>query len=362
MSLSQLTIHSLRVRAVDVPLARPILTSSGTIPSSPVVLVDLLTNEGITGHSYLFTYTSVALQPIAQLISHVATTLVGDGVAPVRIEQKLQQFFRLLGPQGLTGMAMAAIDMAAWDALAQASDLPLVRLLGGDLRPVPAYASLGMGPAKRLAHEAEEMVGQGFQAIKFKIGFPSVKTDLDVIRAVRSAVGKEIVLMVDYNQCLPVPEAHQRLTLLDAEGLFWIEEPTRADDYAGHAQIRQDAGTLIQLGENWWGLHDMAKSVMAGASDLVMVDVMKIGGVTGWQRAAALAASAGLPLSSHIFPEISAHLLAVSLTAQWLEYLDVVGTLLQEPVTVDKGYVTPSSRPGTGLNWQEEMVQRYLYT
>ena len=103
MSLPQLTIHSFRV-PVDVPLARPILTSSGTIPSSPVVLVDLLTNEGITGHSYLFTYTSVALQPIAQLISHVATALVGDVVAPVRIEQKLQQFFRLLGPQGFTGI------------------------------------------------------------------------------------------------------------------------------------------------------------------------------------------------------------------------------------------------------------------
>ena len=257
-------------------------------------------------------------------------------------------------------MATAAIDMAAWDAQAQASDLPLVRLLGGDSHPILAYASLGMGPAKRLADEAEEMVGQGFQAIKFKIGFPSVKTDLDVIRAVRSAVGKEIVLMVDYNQCLSVSEAHQRLTLLDEEGIFWIEEPTRADDYAGHAQICQDAGTLIQLGENWWGPHDMAKSVTAGASDLVMVDVMKIGGVTGWQRAAALAASAGLPLSSHIFPEISAHLLAVSPTAQWLEYLDVVGTLLQEPVVVDKGHVTPSARPGTGLIWQEEMVQRFL--
>ena len=362
ISIPQLTIHSLRVRAVDVPLARPILTSSGTIPSSPLVLLDLLTNEGITGRSYLFTYTSVALQPIAQLISNVATSLVGDVVAPLRLEQKLQQLFRLLGPQGLTGMAMAAIDMAAWDALAQASNLPLVRLLGGDPHPVPAYASLVMGSAQRLAYEAEEMVEQGFQAIKFKIGFPNVKTDLEVIRAVRSAVGKEIVLMVDYNQFLSVSEAHQRLKLLDEEGLFWIEEPTRADDYAGHAQIRQEASTLIQLGENWWGLHDMAKSVTAGASDLVMVDVMKIGGMTGWLRAATLAASAGLPLSSHIFPEISAHLLAISPTAQWLEYLDVAGVLLQEPVTVDKGYITPSFQPGIGLDWQEEMVQRFLQT
>jgi mandelate racemase len=177
---------------------------------------------------------------------------------------------------------------------------------------------------------------------------------------VRSAVGKEIALMVDYNQFLSVSEAHQRLKWLDEEGLSWIEEPTRADDYTGHAQISRFASTPIQLGENWWGLHDMAKSVAAGASDLVMVDVMKIGGVTGWLRAAALAASAGLPLSSHTFPEISAHLLAVTPTVHWLEYLDLAGTVLQTKVTVEKGYVMPSSLPGTGLNWQEDMVERFL--
>lgn len=362
MSMPQLTIHSMRIRAVEVPLDHPIITSSGTIPSAPLALIDLRTNEGITGRSYIFTYTSVALQPVASLISNLETALVGEVVAPLTIEQKLSQRFRLLGPQGLTGMAMAAIDMAAWDALAQASGLPLVRLLGGELRAVPAYASLGMGPANRLAQEAAEMVEQGFQAVKFKIGFPSVKTDLEVIRAVRSAVGTEILLMVDYNQSLTVSEAQQRLTLLDEEGLTWIEEPTRADDYAGHAQLSHEVRTPIQLGENWWGLHDMAKSVTAGASDLVMLDVMKIGGVTGWQRAAALATAAGLPLSSHVFPEISAQLLAVSPTAQWLEYLDMAGTLLQEPAGVDKGYVIPSSLPGTGLNWREDMVQRFLLT
>jgi mandelate racemase len=257
-------------------------------------------------------------------------------------------------------MALSGIDMAVWDALAQANNLPLVKLLGGEAHPIPVYASLGMGSAQILAREAEEMAEQGFRAIKFKIGFPSAKTDLEVIRAVRSAVGNEIELMVDYNQYLSVSEAHQRLRLLDEEGLSWIEEPTRADDFAGHAQISRETRTPIQIGENWWGLHDMTKSVAAGASDLVMPDVMKIGGVTGWQRAAALAASAGLPLSSHIFPEFSAHLLAVSPTAHWLEHLDLAGKVLEEPVTVNKGHVMPSSRPGAGLMWQEEMVERYL--
>lgn len=360
MSVPQLTVHSLRVRGVDVPLVRPLMTSSGTIPSAPLVLIDLLTNEGITGHSYVFTYTSAALKPVVELLAHLETVIAGRCVAPVAIEQRFQQLFRLLGPQGLTGIAMAGIDMAAWDALAQACGLPLVRLLGGEIRPIPAYASLGMGSAERIAQEAEEVVEQGFQAVKFKVGFPSVQTDLEVIRAVRSAVGKEITLMVDYNQFLSIAQAQQRLRLLDEEGLCWIEEPTRADDYAGHAQIRQEAKTPIQLGENWWGLPDMTKSIAAGASDLVMLDVMKIGGVTGWLRGSALAASAGLQLSSHIFPEISAHLLAISPTAHWLEHLDLAASVLQEPVVVNQGQVTPSSQPGTGISWQEEMVQRFL--
>lgn len=360
MSAPQLTIQSLSARAVDVPLARPLLTSNGSIESAPLILIDLQTREGITGRSYLFTYTPLALKPVAQLLANLEALLVGRAVVPLAIEQHLQQSFRLLGSQGLTGMAEAGIDMAAWDALAQASDLPLVRLLGGEPRPLPAYASLGMGSAPQLAREAEAMAEQGFQAIKFKIGFPSVQTDLEVIRAVRNAVGPEIALMVDYNQFLSVAEAQQRLRLLDAENLFWIEEPTRAEDHSGHAQIRHAATTPIQLGENWWGLPDMTKSVAAGASDLVMLDVMKIGGVTGWLRGAALAASAGLPLSSHIFPEISAHLLAISPTAQWLEHLDLAASVLQEPVVVHKGQVTPSSLPGAGLRWREDMVQRFL--
>jgi mandelate racemase len=361
MSLTQLTIHRLHARAIKLPLARPLTTSQGTQPDAPLVLIDLLTKEGITGRSYVFPYTLAALVPVAKLIINLETVLVGDTVAPVQIEAKLQHFFRLLGPQGLTGIAMAAIDMAAWDALAQASGLPLVQFLGGERRPVKTYASLGMGTAQRMAQEAEEMVAQGFQAVKIKIGFESVKTDLEVIRAVRAAIGKEVALMVDYNQLLSVSEAQQRLRQLDEEDLTWIEEPTRADDYMGHAQIARFAKTPIQLGENLWGLSDMAKSVAADASDLVMVDVMKIGGVTGWQRAAALAAAAGLPLSSHLFPEISAHLLPISPTAQWLEHLDLAGDILQTRVSVVNGYIMPSSLPGNGLNWQEDLVERFLY-
>jgi len=357
----ELTVRGLDVRAVDVPMRRPLKTGGGEVGTAPLVLIDLLTEEGITGRSYVFCLTSVVLEPVAKLLSNLAPLIEGDLLAPVAIERKLQKSFRLLGPQGLAGMAMAGIDMAAWDALAKSCELPLVRLLGGEPRKIPAYNSCGLGiiGSERAAEEALELVSPGFGAIKVRLGYPVLETDIEVVRAIRRSVGEEVVLMSDYNQSLSVAEAERRAAALDGEGLYWIEEPTRADDYSGHAQIRREAKTPIQTGENWWGPHDMARSIEAGASDYAMPDAMKIGGVTGWLRAAALAESAGLPLSSHLFPEISAHLLAAAPTSHWLEYVDWANPILEEPLNIEDGYASIPDEPGIGLGWDEEAVRRY---
>ena len=166
--------------------------------------------------------------------------------------------------------------------------------------------------------------------------------------------------MVDYNQSLSVPEAIHRIRALDDEGLAWIEEPTLHDDFAGHARIAREARTGIQLGENWWGPHDLAKSIAAGASDYAMPDVMKIGGVTGWLRMAALTEAAGLPVSSHIFPEFSAHLLAVTPTCHWLEYMDLANPILENPIRIEGGLAHIPEVPGAGVEWNEAAVKRFL--
>jgi len=357
----ELTICSLDARTVDVPMQRPLTTGGGVIETAPLVLIDLHTEEGITGRSYVFCYTPMALKPVAQILSSLGALIEGDSLAPAVIEQKLQQSFRLLGRQGLTGMAMAGVDTAAWDALAKAHDLPLVRLLGGEPRKIPAYNSCGLGMigSERAAIEARELVAPGFAALKIRLGYPELATDVEVVRAVRRSVGEDVQLMSDYNQSLSVAEARRRSAVLDEEGLYWIEEPVRADDYSGHAQVRREAKTAIQTGENWWGTHDMAKSIEAGASDYAMADAVKIGGVTGWLRAATLAESAGLQLSSHLYPEISAHFLAVSPTGHWLEYVDWANPILEEPLRIEDGQASVSGAPGIGIRWNEEGVQRY---
>jgi mandelate racemase len=344
----QLTIRQVRARPVDLALSRPVETAGGTLRSAPLVLVDLTTDEGVVGRSYLRTYTPVALGPLAQLVENVGALIEGEPGSPHAVDSKLRRHFRLLGLAGLTGAALAGIDMALWDARARAAGVPLVTLLGGKPRPIPAYASLRTMDPTSAAAEAEEWLGRGFTALKLKVG-PS--GDLDAIRAVRSAAGDRVRLMVDYNQSLGVPDALDRVRALDELGLHWIEEPTRADDYAGHARIAEAADTPIQLGENWWGSHDLEKSIAAAASDHAMFNVMRIGGVTGWLRAAAIAGEVGLPVSSHAFPELSVHLLAVTPGCHMLEYAGHAGDIVREPLRVENGL----AHPGAGLDWSDQV-------
>lgn len=181
-----------------------------------------------------------------------------------------------------------------------------------------------------------------------------------MVRAIRKAVGDATAIMVDYNQCLTPAEAVQRLRVLDEEGLIWVEEPTLAHDYVGHSMIARAAETPIQCGENWWGTLDMQHAIDARASDFMMIDVMKIGGVTGWLRAAALAQARGIRLSNHLWPELSAQLLCATPTAHWLEYADWWNPIMAEPLRIENGMADVSADTGTGVAWDEKAVARFM--
>lgn len=353
------SIRNLKVRAVRVPMVHPHRTASGVVSESPLVLTDVLTDDGVVGHSVVFTYTTAALKPTADLIRNLEELVRGEPLAPAELEQKLSRRFRLLGPQGLVGIALAAIDMALWDALAQRQETSLVRLLGGVEKQIPVYAGIGHDGPEGSAKAAAEWAERGFKGVKAKIGYATVQEDLAVIRAIRKVGGDRLAIMVDYNQCLTPIEAIERIRVLETEGLTWVEEPTLAHDYAGHALIAREVRTPIQCGENWWGPLDVRHALAAGASDYIMPDVMKIGGVTGWLRAAALAQVNNIPVSSHIFPEISAQLLNVTPTAHWLEYADWWNPIIQSPLEVRDGMAVTGTATGSGVAWNEPAVERY---
>jgi mandelate racemase len=314
----------------------------------------------VVGHSIVFTYTAAALEPTASLIRNLEPLLKGEAVAPHEMEHRLARRFRLLGTQGLVGMALAAVDMAMWDALAHCHNTSLTRLLGGVERPLRAYGAIGYDGARGSAKVAEDWARRGFKGVKAKIGYPDLSEDIEVIRAIRAAAGDDVAIMVDYNQSLTPVEAVQRLRALDDLGLTWVEEPTLAHDYQGHALVAREAKVPIQCGENWWGTQDLKHAIEARSSDYIMLDVMKIGGVTGWLRAASLAEIYGMPVSSHLWPEISAQLLCVTPTAHWLEYADWWNVILSNPLQLKDGMAIPQDGAGAGVEWNEDEMRKLL--
>lgn len=352
-------IERLSVRTVRVPMPQAHQTAGGTVTESPLILTDIHCDDGSVGHSIVFSYNAFALKPIADLLRNLDPLLVDAPASPLEIERRLNARFRLLGTQGLVGIALSAIDMALWDALARRRQTSLVALLGGVPRPIPAYGAVGYDGEKASAAAAEKWAERKFSGVKLKIGYPTVEEDVAVIRAVRAATGNGLEIMVDYNQCLTPAQAVQRLRALDEEGVTWVEEPTLAHDFSGHAHIAREAKTPIQCGENWWGTLDLQHAIDAQASDLMMPDVMKIGGVSGWMRAAAMAQARGIPLSNHLWPEISAQLLCATPTAHWLEYADWWNPIVAEPLTVEDGYARIDGVIGSGVEWNEAAVSRY---
>ena len=355
-------LRNIRVRPVAAPMKRPLTTSTGALTAAALLLIDLQTDEGVVGRSYLFAIGKHNLAPIAKLVEAMAEMIKGDELAPLDMERKLRARYALLGVHNIVLFAIAGIDMAAWDALALSLGQPLVRLLGAAPRPIPAYNSKGLGimPLAALAKEANELVAEGFRAVKLRMGRAEARDDIEALRAVKQAIGTEIALMVDFNQALSVAEALKRGRMIDDEGgVYWIEEPIRADDFAGAARLARELATPIQLGENFMGPEQMAQALAAGACDYAMPDAQRIGGVTGWLRAAALAQGAGIEMSSHLFPEVSCHLLAATPTCHWLEYVDWADPILEQPVELKDGHVLIPSRPGSGIAWNEKAVERY---
>src|SRR3954470_23891481 len=221
-----LSIRDIRARAVAAPIRRPLATSIATVNTASLLLLDLQTDGGIVGRSYLFAVGRHNLAPLAKLVEAMAQMVQGDALAPFDIERKLRARYALLGVHNIVLFAMSGIDMAAWDALGQALGQPLARLLGAVPRPIPAYNSKGLGllPLNELSKEAVELVEEGFDAVKLRLGRASAAEDLQALKAVRKAIGPDVKLMTDFNQALSVAEALKRGRLIDAEGgVDWIE-------------------------------------------------------------------------------------------------------------------------------------------
>ncbi len=360
--MTGLTLERVLVRPVLVPLSRPVVSRVGRFEQWPLILIDLYTVQGVVGRSYLAPYLQHAVRSIVPLILDLAAARQGKPLAPLDDFAAGRKALGLVGLEGISLIAVSGLDMAAWDAQAKAAGLPLAVHLGGSLAPVPAYHSGGLWltPLETLAEEARALVADGgFSALKLRLGRARIADDIEAIRAVREVLGSDGRIMTDFNQGLSPGDALHRCHGLDDQGLYWFEEPIAYDDLAGYARLARELETPVMLGENFYGPRSLHAAIQAGAGDYVMPDLMRIGGVTGWLRAAALAAAAGIEMSSHLYPEVSAHLLRVAESGHWLEWQDWSHPILAEPFGLADGHLMIPDVPGNGLAWDEEAVRRY---
>jgi mandelate racemase len=359
MQSASLTLKSITARPVVLKLKRPVVARIGTITDWPLILIDLYTEEGIVGRSYLEPYITKSMRYLVPAIDDLGAQLKGHRVSPVELYGLARRSLHFVGYQGLSMIAVSGLDMAAWDALAKAAGMPLCVLLGGSVGSVKAYNSNGLwlGEPAATAAEAVELRDEGgFAGLKLRLGRERIGDDLATIEAVRHAVGDDMQLMVDFNQGLHRGEALQRCHMIDDLGLAWIEEPIVYDDFEGYARLAAELKTPIQIGENFYGPRDLYRALESKACDYVMPDFMRIGGVTGWLRAAAIAGTAGIPMSTHLYPEVAAHVMRVTETAHWLEWQDWGDPILQNPYEIRDSLLHIPNVPGIGLEWNEAAV------
>ena len=363
MDLPELTLRDIDLRCAVVPMARPLATRVISIEEMAFLLIDLHTHEGVTGRAYLWGFTVKGCGYLAAIVRDLAAAASGAPLVPVDLYNRFLKAMTMFGHEGLSLSAISGLDMACWDALGRAAETPLAVLLDGETGPIKAYNSNGLGLTDdlgKLAEEACELVAEGdFAAVKVRLGRNTLEDDLAAFRAVRAAVGEATALPVDFNQGLDRAEALHRGRALEAEDVYWIEEPVVYDDLDGAAELAAALETPVQLGENFYGPKAVTAALDAEACDYIMPDLQRIGGVTGWRCAAAIAAEAGIPMSSHIFPEASAQVMAVTPTRHWLEYTNWAAPILENPLEVRDGHVIVPDRPGIGIDWNEAAVRRF---
>ncbi len=358
---SELHVRGMTLTPVEVPLKMPLGTTADTVSQAPLLLIDLHTNEGITGHAYLFCYRRSGMKAIAAMLQDAVDLVQGRAAQPLLLGALLARRLALIGNVGTVRMALSGLDVALWDANAKAAGLPLAAMLGSGPGRMRAYNSNGLGllGVRDTTAQVPALLKRGFTALKLRLGYPSLKEDLDVLHAVRALLPAGVQLMVDYNQGLTLQDALQRGRALQQHGVYWLEEPIRHDDWDGCATLARELEMPLQMGENLDGAKDVWRMIAHRACDFMMPDLARIGGVSGWVQAAAVCAAAGVDLSSHLYPEVSAQLLLASQTRHWLEYADWADAILETPLAIVDGHAVVGDTPGVGLRWNPDAVARY---
>ena len=361
--MDNLIFKKIDIRAVNVPLNKPIIAHLGTFEKWPFLCVDIYTNSNFVGKSYIGPYLVDQLPTIAKCIEALSKSFIDKSIKPFNFFQDGLKKISLLGYQGIGLYALSALDIAFWDVYAKAANLPLAVLLGSELKPIKAYNSKGLWliPLDKIEKEINDLLHNGsFNALKVRIGRSKLKDDQVVIEKIKKIGGTDLHIMSDFNQCYDFDTALKRMYELDDYGLYWFEEPINYRNLKDCSKLSQLIKTPITIGENFHGPYDLIEAINKNASDYIMPDLMRIGGISGWLKAANIAEAYNLKFSTHLFPEVSAHLMNLTPTAHWLEWVDWADPILQDTgFKINNGEYYIPNIPGTGVEWNEKNIEIY---
>jgi L-alanine-DL-glutamate epimerase-like enolase superfamily enzyme len=332
----------------------------------PVVILRLRTDNGIEGIGLTF-YGGKMTGSLRVAVEELAALTIGED--PLRIEKivaKLQAGTGdSCGPGGIFTLALSAIDTALWDIKGKALDQPLWKLLGGHRDRVATYASgsLRRGLTDAQAQRAAQiLVQKGFTEMKTQMALPGNPTPAEEIRRVRTvreAIGPDVKLMCDINQRWRPEQAIDIGSRIEDVGLFWLEDVTVADDYAGLARVTAALKTPIAGGEYVWGIVPFRHMIEARSVDIVMIDICRAGGVTPWMKIAGMAEAFNLPVVSHVMPEMLVHLVAACPNGLTVEYMPWMLCLYEETPALENGMLVLPEKPGLGLKFDEKAVASF---
>ena len=332
----------------------------------PVVILRLRTDNGIEGIGLTF-YGGKMTGSLRKAVDELAELTIGED--PMRIEH-ITSKLRVAagdsaGPGGIFMLAISAIDIALWDIKGKALDQPLWKLLGGHRDRVPTYASgsLRRGLTDNQAQRAAQiLVQKGFTEMKTQMalpGNPTVAEEIRRVRVVREAIGPDIKLMCDINQRWRPEQAIDIGSRVADVGLFWLEDVTAHDDYAGLARVTAALSTPIAGGEYVWGIVPFRHMIEARSVDIVMVDIVRVGGVTQWMKVAGMAEAFNLPIVSHVMPEILVHVVAAAPNGLTVEYMPWMLALYEETPAIENGMLVLPNKPGLGLKFDEKALAAF---
>ena len=354
-------IDHLELTVLAFPLERPFRAAIRFIESVDILLVKAHCGDGLVGCGYAFAFGAADLAPILAAARGLCPLLVGqDAVKVERHSATMHRALALVGAGGPALAALSAIDIALWDVAAQAAGLPLCDLLGGARDTIAVYGSGGSLQLRtdELVAEAIAFARLAYPAYKFKLG-ADLAGNLERVCAVRDAVGSSFKLIVDGNQQWSPKEAVRVAHALAPQDIWWLEEPVNAQDIKGCAEVRQAAPMNIATGETNFGLGECARLLRHRAADVLMPNLQRVGGITGWRKVAAMAEILGVPMASHVYAEIGVHLMCAVQHALTLEVVPWWPALFNEPLQIEDGMARPPSRPGLGVTLNTGLVDAH---